>query len=442
MDEEAVQGKQGDRPSAAAWVRRARPTLKEIADMLEPSAHPHDAASPTRPPLRIGWKEHLEFTEWDLRRIRVKIDTGARTSALDVVRYELLETAGGGLMATLFLALDHRHPGRFTRIHTPVLRTVIVRNTAGHARGTAARRDGGAHWAGPQAHPHYHHQSFVHALSHDPRPRSAGERFYRRCQPQVFVEETGRPESERVLAMRLVILSRREELYSTRALVEAANKRGHDVRVLDTLQFDIRVSRRNPELLYQGEPVGPVDAVIPRIGASITYFGLGRRPPVRDDGRVLPQRIAGHRPLARQAALLAVVEPARHRFAADGVHAPGRARARLHRAGGGAAGGGQAAARHAGHRRGAGRDGDGGPFGHRGVPRAGAEHPDSEIHQGGQAAPTSAPWWWAARWWRRCGGRRWPASFAPTSTAAARRKKSVCPPSIAAPPWPRRACWA
>src|SRR5579884_2602435 len=74
--------------------------------------------------------------------------------------------------------------------------------------------------------------------------------------------------------MRLVILSRREELYSTRALVEAARARGHEVRVLDTLQFDIRVSRRNPELLYQGGPVGPVDAVIPRIGASITFYGL------------------------------------------------------------------------------------------------------------------------------------------------------------------------
>jgi ribosomal protein S6--L-glutamate ligase len=43
---------------------------------------------------------------------------------------------------------------------------------------------------------------------------------------------------------------------------------------MDTLQFDIRLSRRSPELLYRGEPVGPVDAVIPRIGASITFFGL------------------------------------------------------------------------------------------------------------------------------------------------------------------------
>jgi ribosomal protein S6--L-glutamate ligase len=74
--------------------------------------------------------------------------------------------------------------------------------------------------------------------------------------------------------MRIVILSRREELYSTRALVSAALERGHDARVLDTLQFDIRVSRRNPELLYKGEPIGPIDAVIPRIGASITHFGL------------------------------------------------------------------------------------------------------------------------------------------------------------------------
>jgi ribosomal protein S6--L-glutamate ligase len=74
--------------------------------------------------------------------------------------------------------------------------------------------------------------------------------------------------------MRLVILSRQAELYSTRALVEAASRRGHEVRVLDTLQFDIRLRRRQPELLYQAGPVGPVDAVIPRIGASITYFGL------------------------------------------------------------------------------------------------------------------------------------------------------------------------
>jgi ribosomal protein S6--L-glutamate ligase len=74
--------------------------------------------------------------------------------------------------------------------------------------------------------------------------------------------------------MRLMILSRRPELYSTRMLAGAARRRGHEVEVMDTLQFDIRVSKQNPELLYQGAPVGPVDAVIPRIGASITFYGL------------------------------------------------------------------------------------------------------------------------------------------------------------------------
>ena len=74
--------------------------------------------------------------------------------------------------------------------------------------------------------------------------------------------------------MRIAILSRQPELYSTKALVEAAERRGHEVRVLDTLQFDIRIRRRRPELVYQGEPIGTVDAVIPRIGASITYYGL------------------------------------------------------------------------------------------------------------------------------------------------------------------------
>jgi ribosomal protein S6--L-glutamate ligase len=74
--------------------------------------------------------------------------------------------------------------------------------------------------------------------------------------------------------MRIAILSRNESLYSTRALVEAGRTRGHHVQVLDTLQFDIRVSKRSPELFYQGKAVGPIDAVIPRIGASITFYGL------------------------------------------------------------------------------------------------------------------------------------------------------------------------
>jgi ribosomal protein S6--L-glutamate ligase len=74
--------------------------------------------------------------------------------------------------------------------------------------------------------------------------------------------------------MKLAILSRQPDLYSTKALQRAATQRGHEALVMDTLQFDINISRRKPELTYNGEPVEGIDAVIPRVGASITFYGM------------------------------------------------------------------------------------------------------------------------------------------------------------------------
>lgn len=73
--------------------------------------------------------------------------------------------------------------------------------------------------------------------------------------------------------MKLAILSRSPQAYSTRRLREAAEDRGHAVKILDTLNFSIEVERGRPALLFKGKPLSGYDAVIPRIGASITYFG-------------------------------------------------------------------------------------------------------------------------------------------------------------------------
>ena len=73
--------------------------------------------------------------------------------------------------------------------------------------------------------------------------------------------------------MKLAILSRGSRIYSTRRLKEAALARGHDVKVLDTLKFAIDLQRGEPALYYRQKLLSEYDAVLPRIGASITYFG-------------------------------------------------------------------------------------------------------------------------------------------------------------------------
>ena len=73
--------------------------------------------------------------------------------------------------------------------------------------------------------------------------------------------------------MKIAILSRNPKLYSTRRLVEAATARGHDVRVLDVLRCYMNITSHNPSIHYRGEPLTGFDAVIPRIGASVTFYG-------------------------------------------------------------------------------------------------------------------------------------------------------------------------
>ena len=73
--------------------------------------------------------------------------------------------------------------------------------------------------------------------------------------------------------MKLAILSRNTKLYSTQRLVSAGRERGHVVRVLDPLRCYMKIAPGKFELNYKGKPLTGVDAVIPRIGASITRYG-------------------------------------------------------------------------------------------------------------------------------------------------------------------------
>ena len=73
--------------------------------------------------------------------------------------------------------------------------------------------------------------------------------------------------------MKIAVLSRNENLYSTRRLKEAGEARGHEVDIIDTLHCYMDITKSRPTVRYHGEELPYYDAVIPRIGASITFYG-------------------------------------------------------------------------------------------------------------------------------------------------------------------------
>ena len=74
--------------------------------------------------------------------------------------------------------------------------------------------------------------------------------------------------------MKIVMMARNPDLYSHRRLVEAAQERGHEIDIVNTLRCYMNIASRRPEVYYNGEKLPQYDAVIPRIGASVTFYGL------------------------------------------------------------------------------------------------------------------------------------------------------------------------
>ncbi len=73
--------------------------------------------------------------------------------------------------------------------------------------------------------------------------------------------------------MKIGILSRNQSLYSTRRLIEAAEQRGHKVEVIDALRCYMNINSSEPEIHFKGQQLSGFDAIVPRIGASVTFYG-------------------------------------------------------------------------------------------------------------------------------------------------------------------------
>jgi ribosomal protein S6--L-glutamate ligase len=235
--------------------------------------------TPTPQPLQFGWEEWISLPDLGVPAIKAKVDTGARTSALHAFD---IETFGPASRPKVRFTV-HPIPGRDDLV-IPCSALIIDRREVASSNGERELRYviqsslsvGGDSWPieitltnrstmtsrmllGRQA--LKDHISIV-----------ATDRF---LQPELSydVYHTSRMRAAQPKrALRVAVLSR-EDNYSTRRLVEEGEKRGHAVEVIDTTRCYMAINTLAPEVHYDGKRLPRYDAVIPRIGASITAYG-------------------------------------------------------------------------------------------------------------------------------------------------------------------------
>ena len=229
------------------------------------------------PRIRLGWEEWLGLPALGLPALRAKVDTGAKTSALHAS--DILAFGPADQPQVRF----NVHPvPRQPAIVIICTAPVIDRREVTSSNGTSEWRYvietmvevGGASWpieltltdrAGMTNRMLLGRQALTERVVVDPAtrafqpPRSYG--VY--CKAPIVPP---RP-------LRIAVLSREPETYSTQRLVEEGTARGHQVDVIDTARCYMAISALAPEVHYDGTVLPRYDAVIPRIGASITPYG-------------------------------------------------------------------------------------------------------------------------------------------------------------------------
>jgi len=231
--------------------------------------------------FRIGWEEWVALPALGLPALRAKIDTGARTSALHAFDIE----AFGPSSAPKVRFAIHPIPGR-DDVSIPCSAAIIDRREVTSSNGESEWRYviasdivlGGHRWPieitlTDRSQLTYRMLLGRQALRDD-MIITPSQRF---CQPplsyDVYHSAAVIKAAAPTRALRIAVLSREEHTYSTRRLVEEGEKRGHVVEVIDTTRCYMAINKLAPEVHYDGKRLARYDAIIPRIGASITPYG-------------------------------------------------------------------------------------------------------------------------------------------------------------------------
>lgn len=231
------------------------------------------------PDLQFGWEEWISLPDLGVPALRAKVDTGARTSALHAFD---IETFGSNTKPKVRFTV-HPIPNRDDLV-IPCSAEIVDRREVTSSNGdkemryviSSALSVNGQSWpieitltnrAGMT-----NRMLLGRTALKDNITINATERF---CQPELNYDVYHTAKMRQAApkrALRIAVLSR-EDNYSTRRLVEEGEKRGHSVEVINTTRCYMAINALAPEVHYDGKRLPRFDAVIPRIGASITPYG-------------------------------------------------------------------------------------------------------------------------------------------------------------------------
>ncbi len=231
--------------------------------------------------IRLGWEEWLGLPELGLPSLKAKVDTGARTSALHAFE---IETFGPALAPKVRFAI-HPLPGRddfSITCSAPIIDRREVTSSNGDSElrfviSTALDVGNGVSWPieitltdrGGMA----SRMLLGRQALRDDVVVLPAERYLRPARSYDVYSPRRIRKTTPARSLRIAILSREPNNYSTQRIVHEGERRGHVVEVIDTARCYMAINALATEVHYDGKRLPRYDAVIPRIGASITSYG-------------------------------------------------------------------------------------------------------------------------------------------------------------------------
>lgn len=245
-----------------------------------PSPPPSPAFAPPTGPFRLGWEEWAALPDLGLPALKAKVDTGARTSALHAFDIEPF----GPIQAPRLRFAIHPIPGRVD-VTIPCSATVVDRREVISSNGEmdyrfVIRTDlamGARRWPIEITLTDRSLMAYRMLIGRQALPGDCLICPADSCLQPVLgygAYASARLRSQAPpRALRLAVLSREGGAFTTRRLVAEAEARGHSVEVLDTARCYLAIDPADPAVHYDGARLPRFDAVVPRIGASVTGYG-------------------------------------------------------------------------------------------------------------------------------------------------------------------------